>query len=227
VNDLRDQDNQLEALKSWWEENGRATIVGVVVALALVFGWQGWSRHQESRAEQAALAFQELLEADQAAARNPRQRETARHLAQELRDEYRRMVYGQFGALYQAKYAAQEQDWQTAEEALRWILEQRPDAVMEQQVRVRLGRVLLGQGRHNEAREVLVAADTGAFAAQVAELRGDIYHAQGRNEQALAAYQQARQALTELGQGNANPLLELKIRDLQPAQEHSLAEDDE
>ena len=37
----RTEEEQVEALKKWWEENGRSTVVAVIVALGLGFGWQG------------------------------------------------------------------------------------------------------------------------------------------------------------------------------------------
>ena len=42
--ELRTEEEQVEALKSWWKENGKSLIMGVVIAVAAVFGWRGWNQ---------------------------------------------------------------------------------------------------------------------------------------------------------------------------------------
>ena len=40
----RTEEEQVEALRRWWNENGRSTLFVIVVVLAGTFGWQGWQR---------------------------------------------------------------------------------------------------------------------------------------------------------------------------------------
>ncbi len=42
MSEMRTEEEQVEALKDWWKENGRSLLLGVALALAIVFGWKGW-----------------------------------------------------------------------------------------------------------------------------------------------------------------------------------------
>ena len=40
--DYETEEEQIEALKDWWRENGNSLLIGVAVALVAVFGFRGW-----------------------------------------------------------------------------------------------------------------------------------------------------------------------------------------
>src|SRR5918993_40830 len=50
--DLEEQE-QIEAIKGWWQDNGKLVMVGVLVCLLAIAGFQGWRYY---RAQQSALA---------------------------------------------------------------------------------------------------------------------------------------------------------------------------
>lgn len=214
VETYRTDEEQVEALKKWWQENGKSTVFGILAAVAVVFGWQGWQKQQESRTAEAASTYQSLLEADAALENDSAKLASARHFADTLKTEFDGTTYGVFGAMYKAKYAAQSDDWQTAESELRWVIEQKPDAALLLQAKVRLAHVLLAQKRYEDAQQVLAGSELGSYAALIAETRGDIFFAQGKKAEALAAYQEAKAQLNKLENASPNPLLDMKIRDL-------------
>jgi predicted negative regulator of RcsB-dependent stress response len=79
--------------------------------------------------------------------------------------------------------------------------------------RERLARLLLDQGQAAEALELIQGqTELAGFEARYAETRGDIFLALGREQEAIAAYQEALDAL-EPGMGDRNTL-ELKIESL-------------
>ena len=43
------EEEQVEALRRWWDENGRSTIAAIVIALAAGFGWQAWQKHDQGQ----------------------------------------------------------------------------------------------------------------------------------------------------------------------------------
>ncbi len=213
----RTDEEQIDALKSWWQENGKSTILGILAALALFFGWQGFQKQQANRVAEASAMYQSLLEADTAAESGAAQLATAKHLASTLKSEFPGMTYAVFAAMYKAKYAARDDDWPTAESELKWVISQKPDAPLLLQAKVRLAHVLLAQKRYEEAQQTLEGSELGSYAALIAETRGDILLAQGKNDEALAAYQQAEAQLSKLENASQNPILDMKIRDLMPA----------
>jgi len=211
------EEEQLEALKRWWNENGKATLVGVVLAVGGYFGWQGWQDHQRSQAESASLIYQNLVEATITTAGESLaedKRATAAHLAGQLKSDYRGSQYAQNAALFMAKLAVEANELDKAVEELNWVLDQNPSQGIELLTRLRLARVQASQGAYDKALAILAAAEPETFAAAFAEVRGDIYLAQGKTSEARGAYQLALNSLLEQ-QANRRLLLQMKLDDLQ------------
>lgn len=191
----RTEEEQVEALKRWWKENGRSTMVGVVLALGLGFGWQAWQKNQESAAQNASNLYQQMLQA--LSAEEGQTGTIGRQIATELKDSHRGTVYAQFAALHLARLAVNEGQPQVAEQELRWTLAMADEGDDVHQVaQLRLARVLAAQEKEEEALTLLAGANTD-FIASYAIARGDILLAQGREADALAAYESAAAALEE------------------------------
>ena len=48
------EEEQVEALKRWWDENGKLTIAAVVIALSTGFGWRAFQDYQVTQADLAS-----------------------------------------------------------------------------------------------------------------------------------------------------------------------------
>ena len=59
--ELRSEEEQLDAVKRWWKENGMSLIAGAVLAAAGVFGWNAWQNYQQGQAEAASMRYQQLV----------------------------------------------------------------------------------------------------------------------------------------------------------------------
>ncbi|MBM28156.1 MAG: hypothetical protein CME58_07225 [Halieaceae bacterium] len=199
----------LEALKRWWDENGKGIVAAVVVAVLGTVGWQQYQGFTVSQAEAASDLYATMLAIqleDGDAAQF-----TA--LAEELKAEHSGSTYARFAAMLEARRAVDEGDLEGAEAALRWALtagDTRSD--IGQLIQLRLARVLADQGKENEALAIL-GQGSAAFPVAYAQAQGDIHLAAGRPEQALAAYRQGRDLATELGQYSV--VLDNKVRTLE------------
>jgi predicted negative regulator of RcsB-dependent stress response len=218
VEQYQTEEEQVEALKKWWQENGKSTIIAVVVALGASFGWQSWQGHRSAQAEAASAFYQEMLDAvtvltEQPA--GPDQAATVRHLAGTLKTDYSGSTYAQFAALHLAKLAVAENDLEAAEAELRWVLTANPPAEVEQLARLRLARVKAAQGDSDAALAILETDDSGTYAASYAEARGDIYLQSGQADQARAAYEEAA-TLELVGGATASRSLQVKLESLSP-----------
>src|SRR5690606_23235989 len=76
--------------------------------------------------------------------------------------------------------------------------------------RLRLARVLIQQGKHEEAVDLLKPEKAGAFAARVREVRGDALYAKGELEGARAEYAAALAANADTTTDRT--LLEMKLQ---------------
>ncbi len=210
-------DEQLEAFKRWWSENGKAIVVGVILALGAYFGWGAWQAKQQADAEAASALYQELTEAVTPAAEGPLPEDTlatARHLAEQLKQEHDSTLYASQAALWKARLAVSEADLQAAADELQWVLDRDLDPVLTLLTRARLARVQLAQEEYEKALQTAADTSSASYKALFAEIRGDVLLAQGKRSDARGAYQLALEHLVpELD--SRRPLLEMKVNDLQ------------
>lgn len=214
--ELRTEEEQLEAIKNWWKENGKSTLFGVALAMVAVFGWRGWQENQQVAAENASITYQNMLQAAMQPAPTEEQQKTAAHLARTLKSDYTDSGYAIYAALWLSKRAVEQQDYAAASEELNWVLAQSPNEQQRAIAQLRLAKVYLAQEAYDQALSTVEQITADAFKANREELKGDIYLAQGRVEEARAAYQQAKAALPA---DQARPVLDLKLDDLVAAGE--------
>ncbi|MFA9420782.1 MAG: YfgM family protein, partial [Gammaproteobacteria bacterium] len=60
---METDEEQVEKLRKWWEENGRAVITGLVLGVVGLFGYRYWVDQQEATAEAASVHFTEMVKA--------------------------------------------------------------------------------------------------------------------------------------------------------------------
>ncbi len=213
------EEEQLEQLKNWFRENGRSLLLGGAVALALVFGWRGWQSHQTTQAETASAQFQNLLEAVrqlEQAAPSAEQATTASTLADGLKRDFPKSAYAQLAALLKAQQAVTAGDLAQAEQELNWVLAQKPSVEIAALTRLRLARVLLADGKPDDALAQL--RDGGSYAFAYEQVRGDILQSKGDIAGARAAYERSKTLASAMKEPMSDPLLDLKLRDLDEAQ---------
>ncbi|MEH6651152.1 MAG: tetratricopeptide repeat protein [Motiliproteus sp.] len=210
---MRTEEEQVEAIKSWWKENGRSTVIGVVIAVVAVFGWRGWQDHQVNTANNASALYQTLVNqasAQQGQTLSDEQRKSASFIANQLKTDYESSSYAQYAALWLAKLAAEQGQVDQAKTELNWVLQQEPEAAVAQVVNMRLAQLMLASGEAEAALKQLGNTAASGFEAGFYELRGDLLVSLGRHDEARKAYQSGLDANTD----NARPLIALKLDDL-------------
>ena len=219
----RTEDEQVEALRRWWSENGRSTIVAIVVALGLGFGYQGWKRHAEGQAEGASDLYQRMLQAFNAPALSPEQQQIAVQLADQLKADYDSSTYAQFAALQLARIAVGNNDLAAAQAELRWALGRADKGSDVARIaQLRLARVLAASGDNDQALAVLDSQEQGTYQASYALARGDILLGQGNSEDARLAYAEAL-TLAAANPGQVNlATLQQKLQSLSPIPQREL-----
>lgn len=209
--EMRTEEEQIEAIKQWWKKNGSSLLIGIGLALALVFGWQAWQNHQANKQAEAAADFGELMQQAQQAS-SEEERESVVYLANQIREDHGDTTYAVYAMLILANQQMMgDGDAAVAAETLQWAMEQADSSdALSLVVRTRLARAQYGAGQHDEALETVRGADnTGAFESILAELEGDILIASGDTDAAEDAYVRARDA-----SGNGGGLLQRKLDNL-------------
>ncbi len=204
------EDDQVAALKKWWDENGTALVVGLVLVIGGIVGWRVYSDYDQGRNEAASSVYQRYLELRSAASRD----EAALNaVTAELDGEYAGTSYQIFSLLHRAADAAGKPDLDAANDLLAKAVDQAGDQYLEDLARVRLARIQHAQGDDAAAISTLGGVKGAGFASYAAEIKGDVLFSQGKREEALSAYKAA--AAIE-GVDGERPLLKLKIADLTP-----------
>ncbi len=181
------EEEQVEALKKWWDENGKAVLTGLALGVLLLFGGRAWFEHQRTQAQKASLEYEAFLQAvslgntDGAAA-----------VVDRLTGDYSGTPYPTLASLMMSKVKADEQDWVGATKHLQWVIDHAGVEDIQHIARLRLARVYVAQGNAEGALSLLGRVEEGSgFAPVYAELSGDIYLSQGAIQQARSAYELA------------------------------------
>ncbi|TRZ93798.1 MAG: hypothetical protein D4R84_09820 [Rhodocyclaceae bacterium] len=192
VYDLEEQE-QLDELKTWWKQYGNlATAMAAIVAVGIV-GWQGWNWWQRDQSAQAAAVYAVVERAT-----GEGDAKKAREATGELIDKFSRTAYAGMAVLVSARLQMEAGDLKTAKLQLGWTVDNARDDETRDLARLRLAAVLLEEKAYDEAQKQLAREPAGPFVPRYAELTGDILAAQGKPEEAKAAYQKALSKLDEI-----------------------------
>jgi predicted negative regulator of RcsB-dependent stress response len=218
VESYRTEEEQVEALRRWWQENGRSTIVAIILALGVGFGYQGWKNHVETSAEGASDLYQRMLQAFSAPAVSPEQQQLAVQLAEQLKTEYDDSTYAQFASLQLARVAVGANDLDTAQAELRWVLGKADKGSdVARLAQLRLARVLAASGEPEQALTILDQGGEGPYKASYAVARGDILLSMGRSGEASESYAAALTLVSaEEGAGLDLVAVQQKLQALNP-----------
>ena len=210
-------EEQVEALKRWWQENGTSLLTGIVIVLVVLFGSRQWQGAQLANAEAASDLYEDVVQLallDQANALTADSMAQLESSYDELRNEFVESIYTRYGAMMMATVYVNQENYDQAATELNWIIDnpelgfmQTAEEELFLTARLRLARVKLAQGQAQEALTIVSEVEPGALAAGFAEVQGDAYLMLGQSEQARSAYERA----ISLEPDNAS-FIDLKIR---------------
>ncbi|MGD9870933.1 MAG: YfgM family protein [Thauera sp.] len=204
VYDLEEQE-QISELKAWWAQYGNFVVTLAVVAALASVGWQAWQWYQNRNAAEAGTLYYAV---QQAAEQQDAQK--AREAAGRLISEHGGSVSAQLGALLSAAMQFDAGDLDNARAQLEWAADKGSDPALRDLARLRLAAVLLQQGELDGALARLQAAPTAGYKARFDDLRGDVLAAQGKKDDARAAWQAAVDTLA--GEGDEAAALREVVR---------------
>ena len=200
-------DEKGEDIKRWWRENGRSVIAGSILAIAVIFAGRYWLSYQQIQSESAANSYQQLThliaEGKQSDADDQNQL---------LLSKFASTPYAVFAAFEMASQAISNDDSKAATSYLEWVIANAALTGHVEIARLRLAKLFLAEANYENALSLTSESSSASFASLFAELRGDIFSAQGKLMEARAAYQSSIVSLVE-GEPR-RVLLNMKIDDM-------------
>lgn len=175
------ENEQVDVLRRFFIENGKALAVGIVLGIGALVGWRFWQNHQSEGAMSSSLAYQQ---ASEALAKGDASGVSA---AEKFSSENKNS-YGVLSSLQLARYHADKGEFAQAETQLRTALTQTKDVDLQALTALRLARVQVQQGKADDALKTLDTITQVGWAAMVADVRGDALVSKGDNTAARAAY---------------------------------------
>ena len=206
MNEYETEDQQVEAVKKWFKENGSSLVVGVLVGASALFGWRYYNDHLHVHALQASNIYMQLMQSTIL----DKVDDTTLEINNRLINEYSDTPYASLSSLALAKVEYEKGNHDAAIAQLELAVKNATDEILKHTANLRLASIHIEQKQFDQAATLLKLPHDPAFAAKYEEMRGDMYVAKGARDEARAAYDKA----IELYGAGASRILQLKRQSL-------------
>lgn len=198
------ENEQVDAVKRFFAENGKALAVGVILGIGALVGWRYWNSNQEGSAREASQSYENAVTAMKAG-----QPET--YGAAEKFAVSEKNTYGAFAAMELAQQFVDANQLDKAEQQLQNALAAASETNLKSVISIRLARVQLQMNQPDAALKSLEGIKGEGWSAIVADLRGEILLSKGDKQGAKAAWEagvksEASSALSEMMRMKMNNL---------------------
>jgi predicted negative regulator of RcsB-dependent stress response len=205
--DAYDDYEQGERVQQWLRQNGLSIVIGIVIGLVGIFGWQQWRNHQATREMEASNLYQQLQTALAAGKTSE-----ADQLVANLEKDYAKSTYAVLAASDRAQRQVEDKQLDKALASLQWARNHVGDNPLKPLIELRTAKVQMAAGKANDALTILDGVSIKGYEALRQELRGDALVKLGRADDARKAYRAALAAMGEDAPQRA--ALQLKLDDL-------------
>jgi predicted negative regulator of RcsB-dependent stress response len=197
------EQEQIDKIKKWWDENGKAVVLGLAIGIGGLFGYRYWESARVAEGQNASINYEHLLGVAPSGTSDE-----ATATGDAIIAGYPKSTYARLSALVLAKLAVDSGDLTHAKERLQWVIDNSGDGKTKPIALARMAQILLAEGNVEEA-DTLIGQIDPIHAEQFAELRGDILAARGKPEKAREMYNKTLDLAQQRGITGA--VVQLKI----------------
>jgi predicted negative regulator of RcsB-dependent stress response len=180
------EEQQIDALKEWWKQNGSAAVIGVVLGVGSLVGWKGWGAYQEQQYMMASDRYDVMQQSIVA-----QDIDAVMLQAKQLKQDFSATPYAALAGLMLAKVHAENVEYDKTIENLQWVIDNAKQDTIQSIAKLRLIRIHIVQNQLDQAQALLNHDYPLAYASLKEELRGDWHVSRGEFEEARAAYDSA------------------------------------
>jgi len=194
------EEEQVDKIKKWWNNNGKQIIAGAVLGLAGVFGWNSYGDYQDSQAlNSRTLYLSYASDSSNVGAYD------------KLIKDHPSSSYADQATLLMAKYLFEAENYSLALEAIKPLMSSENTVIASTAI-LRSASLYLELGEHNKALKILNVDAKEGFSGLFYNLTGDIYLDLSNNEEAKKYYSLAIENITE--NSSLTQLIQIKLDDL-------------
>ena len=196
--------DQVDAIKRFFAENGKALAVGVILGVGALVGWRYWTSHQDDSVRESSWAYENAVSALRAD--KPETLAAAGKFAADTKN-----TYGAFASLELAQQFVESNQLDKAAAQLQQGLAAASDENLKAVINLRLARVQIQLKQADAALKTLESIKGEGWTAIVADLRGEALLSKGDKQGARSAWEtgaksDASPALSEMLQMKINNL---------------------
>lgn len=198
------ENEQVDALRRFFIENGKALAIGVVIGIGALLGWRYWQNHQQAEMTGASQSYQQASEALTGG------KADGVALAEKF-IEKNANNYGVLAALQLAQHEVDQKNFAKAEQQLAWAQGQTKDENLKSLIDLRLARVQLQENKLDDALKTLDLMKATGWVAMAQDIRGDVLVKKGDVKGAREAYSKG---LASDASQSLQGLLRMKLNNL-------------
>lgn len=198
-----EEEQEINEIKTWWNENYKSIIAIVVLAFAGVFGWKYWQNHQAGQIQSLSAQYDQLIYGvEKGDAKNAQLEQFAK--------DNSKTAYAVLALFERAKSAVENNDFSAAESALKQAMNESSDEVLTSVAALRLAAVQFQLQSFDAALETLKSVKDSSWDSRKNLLTGDILAAKGDKAGAKASFEAALANADQLEQ----QLIQVRLNNL-------------
>ncbi|MFT4057969.1 MAG: tetratricopeptide repeat protein [Legionella sp.] len=213
------EEEQLESIKKWWKQYGNLITVILSIVLFAIAGYRYLTWHQDKLTQQASIAYEQMM-----LALSNHNNKTVKSYANELITDHNSTVYADVAHMTLAKIYISKNKLAQAQRELKAVANNSKMNSLKQIAKIRIARILSAEKAYTDALNELNVVVDVTYLPVINELKGDIYGATGKYEEAMSSYKQAIEEVKTNGMGNL--FLEMKSNEVAD-KTHSMVSDEQ
>ncbi|QPG06472.1 tetratricopeptide repeat protein [Salinimonas marina] len=194
------EEQQVEAIKRFWKDNGTAIILGAVLGLGGLWGWRYYSDSQLEAKAQASVEYQQAVETLQS--------DGGLSNVEQFISNHGDSGYASIARFMKVSKLVENNELEQAASTLQEVMSSTDDNNLKTLAGIQLARIQLEQSDNDKALATLEGLSNNAFGSLIAEVKGDVLAAQGKLDDARMAYTKA------LKDDASNQLVKMKLDNL-------------
>ncbi|OCA54571.1 YfgM family protein [Photorhabdus namnaonensis] len=175
------ENEQVDAIRRFFANNGKALVFGLVLGAGALIGWRYWQSHQTNQLQESAEAFERVDRGLIASTKEG-------HAAAEKFASETNNSYGVMTHMHLAQLAVEKSELTKADQFLSAAAGQAKNEDLQALVNIRLARVQLAEDKTDAALKTLEQVKGSGWVAVAEDIRGDALLKKGDIAGARAAY---------------------------------------